>query len=182
MIKFLKKHKSNIIFIIVIVFIMMPTTKEWLIKTMSFSPSVNTEEIVLKDYQWSLKAINGELLNFSELKGKVVFVNFWATWCAPCRAEMPAIQALYTKYKDDVAFVFISQESKAEVLPFMEKYNYNLPIYSAATRIPNKLNTSNSIPNTYVISKKGKIVIHKTGAANWDSKATYKIMDTLIAE
>lgn len=178
--KLIKKHWSNIVFVVAIILVLNPTTKEWLIKTVAFSPSVDTEKIVLENYRWQLEGLDGEKLDFSDLKGKVVFVNFWATWCPPCRAEMPAIQNLVDKYKDDIAFVFVTQESKEVVLPFMKKYKYDLPVYRSLTEVPNKLNTTNSIPSTYVISKKGEIIINETGAVNWDSKATFKIIENLL--
>ncbi|MEI6866835.1 TlpA disulfide reductase family protein [Flavicella sp.] len=182
MIKFIKKHWNNILFVGVIFFVLNTSTKEWLIKTLAFSPSVSSKEIVLRDYNWRLDGINTENIEFSDLKNKVIFVNFWATWCAPCRAEMPDIQMLVNKYKDKVAFVFVTQESEKEVVDFMKKYNYDLPVYHSVTSIPKELNTTNSIPNTYVINKKGKIVIHETGAVNWDSDTFFELMEALLKE
>jgi len=180
--KSIKKQWSNIVFGIAIVILLHPTSKEWLLKTISFSPSLNSKQKVLSSDIWKLKGVNTEDVSFEELKGKVIFVNFWATWCPPCRAEMPAIQNLYDVYNDDVAFVFVTQESNEVVSSFFTKNQYNLPVYNSASSIPAELATTNSIPATYVINKNGKIVLSKTGAADWDSDKTKKIISDLLSE
>ena len=105
----------------------------------------------------------------------------WATWCPPCVAEMPSLQDLYNDYKDQVVFVFVTSEGAEKVTPFMEKNNYNLPIYNMMSKEPDLLSTQ-SIPTTYLINKKGEIVIKKTGAANWNSTKVRNQLDELIKE
>jgi len=85
-------------------------------------------------------------------------------------------------YNDDVAFVFVTQESNEVVSSFFTKNQYNLPVYNSASSIPAELATTNSIPATYVINKNGKIVLSKTGAADWDSDKTKKIISDLLSE
>lgn len=182
MVKLIKKHGSNILFGIAIILLLNPTSKEWLIKTVSFSPSVNSSSAMVSDFDWKLKGVNTKDTSLESLKGKVVFVNFWATWCPPCRAEMPAIQNLYDKYKDEVAFVFVTNESFEVVHPFFEKYGYNLPVYNSNSHVPKELNTTDNIPATYVVNKNGEIVISETGAVKWDSDTTYEIIDALLLE
>lgn len=123
-------------------------------------------------YDFSLDQLDGETLNFEDLQGKVVFINFWATWCAPCVAEMPSINGLYEIYKDnpDVVFVMINVENEeGKVRKFLKKKKFSFPIYFPnASRIP-KVYTSESIPTTFVLDKEGFIAYKKIGMASYDA-------------
>ncbi|PID69137.1 MAG: thiol-disulfide oxidoreductase [Flavobacteriales bacterium] len=176
---------SNIIFLVLIALLLFHTpTKSFILRLIAFSPSLEEVEnrAVLSDYNMALKGLNTKDINLSELKGKVVLVNYWATWCPPCIAEMPMLQNLYNTYKDDVAFLFITTDKKETVNQFFSDNNYNLPTYNMMSNPPVELNTTNSIPVTYVIDKRGNIVIEKVGAADWDSKKSKKIFNQLLAE
>ena len=146
-----------------------------------FGPSIeeesNRKSIAFED--WSLKDLDGNTLNFNDLKNKVVFLNFWATWCPPCIAELPSIQDLHDDYKDKIAFVLISSEKSEVVKSFKNKKGYNLNSYSPITAYPDDFNIR-SIPRTFLISKTGEIVIDKSGAANWNSESVPQQIDTLI--
>ena len=179
-----RKSISNIIFIIAIAVLLYPPSREWFMRQIAFSPSIESvkETEKLDTYNWSLNGLNTESLNFNKLEGKVVFVNFWATWCPPCRAEMPMIQKLYNDYNDKVVFIFVTAESKGTVETFFNKNNYNLPVYNSVTMPPAKFTETNSIPATYLIDKKGNIRINETGAANWNSDKVRNLLDTLLLE
>lgn len=133
------------------------------------------------DYQWLLQGQDGNSYSFSDLQGKVIFLNFWATWCPPCIAELPEIDALYEAWGDKVVFLLVSNQEAPEVEAFLEKRGYgkDLPVYYPATALPDALQYS-ALPTTIIISKEGKIVTRKTGAANWNSKATEKIFTELL--
>ncbi len=179
-----KFSTSNIIFLIVAALLLYPPSREWFQRQIAFSPSVNTveESEKIDTYNWSLNGLNTEDIHFSDLKGKVVFVNFWATWCPPCRAEMPMIQKLYNDYKDRVAFVFVTNENWPTVKKFYSKNSYNLPTYNSISSPPNKFSETNSIPATYLLDKEGNILIKKTGAADWDSDKVRSLLDELITK
>lgn len=147
----------------------------------SFSPSVNNEEdrARIDSYQWRLVDIEGIPFDFEKAKGKVVLVNFWATWCPPCVAEMPSLQELYDDYGDKVAFLFVTNDAKEKVAPFMEEKGYTLPIFHETSKAPDQL-VSRSIPATYLIDKEGNIVIDKVGAANWNSDKVRSTIDALL--
>lgn len=123
-------------------------------------------------YDFTLDGLDGKVLNMEEQRGKVIFINFWATWCAPCVAEMPGIQSLYEQFKDDpnVIFVMINVESKRpKARKFIDKKEYSFPVYYPnASRIPG-VYSSDGIPTTYVIDKEGYIVYQKTGMASYDA-------------
>ena len=156
---FNKKNISNIVFVIAIGLLLYPPTREWGMRQLAFTPSVENSENaeILDSYNWDLKGLNVESVNFNEFEGKVIFVNFWATWCPPCRAEMPMIQKLYNDYKDKVAFVFVTNENWNIVKPFFDKNGYNLPVYNSISLPLQKFTETNSIPASYLIDKSGAI-------------------------
>lgn len=152
-------------------------------RVISFSPSETSKENrqILNNYNWNLKNLDGEIVNFSQSKGKVVLVNFWATWCPPCVAEMPELQELYKNYKDEVDFYFVSTESVLKLNLFLDKKGYLLPVYIQREKAPTLIET-NSLPTTFLISKSGELVIKKTGAASWNSDKVHQIIDDLLME
>ena len=179
---FLIKHKSNILFIAFILILLNTPLKEVLLRQFAMSPAISEVENKISNYDWELRGLNAQNLDFERLKGKVVFVNFWATWCPPCRAELPMIQELYNDYKDKVAFVFVTNEKWNVVSSFFKKNTYELPVYNSITSPPAEFLKTNSIPATYVLDKSGNIVIEEVGAADWNSAKTRKILDDLLKE
>ncbi|MEJ8803381.1 TlpA disulfide reductase family protein [Pontibacter sp. H249] len=116
--------------------------------------------------------LNGKQVSFESLKGKVVFLNIWATWCPPCIAEMPNIQKLYDKVgSDKIAFVMLSVDEggMAKVKKFINKKGYTFPVYMPASQFPQEF-YSNAIPTTFIISPEGKIVAKQEGMADYDTK------------
>lgn len=140
------------------------------------------EEKTVARYDFSLDGMDGSTLNFEEQRGKVIFINFWATWCAPCIAEMPSIENLYEEFKDNpnVVFAMINVESnRSKAKKFINKKEFTFPIYYPnATRIPG-VYSSDGIPTTYVINKDGYIVYTKVGMASYDSDKFVKFINTL---
>src|SRR5690606_8772185 len=109
--------------------------------------------------------LNGKAVDFESLKGKVVFLNIWATWCPPCIAEMPNIHSLYKKMDPNkVAFVMLSVDEggMAKVKKFVDKKGYTFPVYMPASQFPQEF-YSNAIPTTFIISPEGKIVAKQEG-------------------
>ena len=133
-------------------------------------------------YDFTLSKLDGDTLDFEDLKGKVVFINFWATWCAPCVAEMPSINSLYKIYEDnsEVVFVMINVENKEEkVRKFIKKKEFSFPIYLPnASQIP-RVYESKGIPTTFVIDKDGYIAYKKVGMANYDADSFVKFIARL---
>ena len=179
--KFTKKTISNIVFVVIIGLLLYLPTKVYFIRLISFSPStIDVEEREsLKSYNWNLKGLNTHNIDFNETKGKVVFINFWATWCPPCIAEMPSVQSLYDDYKDKVTFIFVSNEDWSTIDNFYKLKGYNLPTYNKLSNIPEQLK-SKSIPATFIIDKKGNIVTDKKGPADWNSTKVRELLDELI--
>lgn len=183
---FFKKNWSNILWVLAIVLLLVPQTgtpiKAAIQRLFAFAPDSLPEEeqLTLDTYQWPLKTLSGKEVNFVESKGKVVVVNFWATWCPPCIAEMPALQNLYDNYNDKVEFYFVSNESAEKLKAFMQKKGYELPIYIQEYAAPEAIQ-SNALPTTAVIDKSGKVVLLETGAKAWDDPEFYSFLDDLLS-
>jgi thiol-disulfide isomerase/thioredoxin len=124
----------------------------------------------------------GKTFTLSSLRGKVVFLNFWATWCPPCRAEMPSINTLYGQFKDDKNVVFLTVDTDGnykKAKSFLNKKQYSLPLYVADSQIPGEL-LGRSIPTTVIINKKGQIAYRQEGAADYGNKRFIEYFGTFI--
>ncbi|PKD19102.1 thioredoxin [Salegentibacter salinarum] len=123
------------------------------------------------DFSMSLINSKGENVAMEELKGKVIFMNLWATWCPPCVAEMPGINKLYKDIdKDKVAFVMLSiDQDFQKAIDFNEKKGYDFEIYRSNGPIP-QMYSSQSIPTTYVIDARGNLVLTHMGMGDYDTK------------
>lgn len=173
--------------LVVVVLLLFPQTsmplRVFFTRIIMSSPSeIETSEVQsISDYNWNLVNIKNEPLSFQKSKDKVVFLNFWATWCPPCVAEMPEIQDLYTRYGDSVDFYLITHEAPEKVNAFLSKKGYNLPIYFSNQSPPAPLEIQ-SIPRTLIISSDGIVVVDETGAADWDSEKVHQLLDELLLQ
>ena len=147
------------------------------------SPSVIDEDKreLVSNYNWQLQDIDGSSVNFNASKDKVVLINFWATWCPPCIAEMPSLHDLHDDYKDKIDFYFVSNEEVEVLNEFLKKNNYSFKVHIPKTKYPEAFDVS-GIPRTFLIDENGNIVIDKTGAANWNSDKVRSQIDALLAE
>jgi thiol-disulfide isomerase/thioredoxin len=147
------------------------------------SPSMIPEEKQISleegDYDWLLHDEDGAEVDFQQFREKPVFLNFWATWCPPCVAELPEIQKSWEKHGASVAFLLVTNQEPSVVKAFMEKHGYKIPVHYAASVAP-RVFEHNSIPTTYIISEDGKIVVLKKGSVNWDSRGTDRVFDFLV--
>lgn len=152
-------------------------------RLLSSSASVLKTELQLsvENYDWEMMGANGQTFNFEQARDKVVFINFWATWCPPCVAEMPSLQILYNEYGDKVMFLFVAQDGAEKVTSFIDHKGYDLPVYFSITEAPSLL-SAKLLPTTYLLDKNGKIIIAETGAADWNSQKTREILDKLLLE
>ncbi len=155
--------------------------KVWVNRVLSFNPTPVEErkQEVLSSYAWPLEHREGGVYDLNNANGKVVFINIWASWCPPCVAEMPDLQDLYNDYNEQIVFLFIARDRKADVSNFLEKNQYDLPVYYEIGAGPAQL-SSNSLPTTYILDHQGKIIVSKTGVAAWNSMATRELLDGLI--
>ncbi len=143
--------------------------------------SAPLQKITEKDYQWSLNTPDGEQVFLGDFKQQVLFINFWATWCPPCRAEMPGIQKLYEKYGERVKFLMITAEEPGVVKSYLSKNSYTFPVYLQKYKAPAVFRT-NSIPATFIVDASGGIVLSHKGASKWNSGKIEHLLDELIAQ
>ncbi|MFA5620665.1 MAG: TlpA disulfide reductase family protein [Weeksellaceae bacterium] len=130
-----------------------------------------------------LKGYNGTAdANLTDFRGKVVFLNFWGSWCPPCVEEMPSIQQLYEEKGDEVAIVLVTMNDKPEkFVPFLQKNNYTMPVYEAKSLLPKAL-MPGSFPTTFIVNKKGEVVKKEVSSKDWNSPETHQMLNKLLRE
>ena len=194
----IKKHSpfiSNILTGLLVVFviamILSPDVKGWTIQNLmkiGFFQPANPEDHPVKSINISaldtpvlFRDSTGKTVNLADLKGKVVFLNFWATWCPPCRAEMKSINQLHKTLQNQANLVFLlvdvdSDYGKAK--KFMDRKEYTLPIYEPASSMPDVL-FNGSLPTTIILDKKGNIAFRQEGAIDFTNPKISRFLITL---
>jgi thiol-disulfide isomerase/thioredoxin len=180
---------QNIVFAIIIILLIIPQTRQSLqvilhkgLSYINQSTLIDRNERNHVTYSdWNLKSDTDTIINFKDTRGKVVFVNFWATWCPPCIAEMPSLQSLYNDYNDKVLFIFSTSDDFETIKAFKEKHKFSFNVYRHSRNIPKELETS-SIPRTFIINKNGEIVVDESGAVDWNSEKVRSQLNQLLAE
>ncbi|MDZ7689748.1 MAG: TlpA disulfide reductase family protein [Balneolaceae bacterium] len=120
-----------------------------------------------KANDFTAKLMSGESFQLSAQKGKVVLMNIWATWCAPCHDETPDFVDLYEQYRDQglvVLGVSIDEQGRSVVKPFMEKYSVTYPMVIDDGTIMEKYGPTMGIPTSYIINKQGNLEYFSVGA------------------
>ncbi|NDP27392.1 MAG: TlpA family protein disulfide reductase [Flavobacterium sp.] len=150
-------------------------------RLLAFSPKTIelSDQKKLSTYQWQLMDSKGKTVSLEEFKGKIIFINFWATWCPPCIAEMPTMQKLYADYHDKIVFLFVTTDSFEKANAFLAKENLNLPIFQPVSNPPLEMESS-TIPATYLIDQQFNVVLSKIGTADWNSDSFRKKLDDLL--
>lgn len=132
-----------------------------------------------------IDARSGKKITGSELKGKVLFINFWATWCPPCRSEIPSIENLYRAFfsNDDFLMITIAyRDEPAAALDYLKSGGFTFPVYID----PDEKSAMNygvtGVPETYIVDKKGKLRKKVIGPAEWDSPEEKALILSLLKE
>lgn len=155
------------------------TVQRLVLSTGILQPDIESQKSKKTSYNLTLKSAKTGLVDVSEFKGKVIFLNFWATWCPPCIAEMPDINDLYGKTADSVVFLMVSLDEQPEkALNFIERKQFDFPVFFPASKIPVEL-SSQSIPTTFVIDRSGNIVVENRGMAKYDTKKFRELLLSL---
>lgn len=187
-----KSNLSNLAFFVALIFFILSTdAKSWVIEGLMkvgfFQPNVTQDSSKSSaKANLNLQFINneGKLLSLDDLKGKVVFMNFWATWCPPCVAEMPTINAFHEKYKNNKNLVFLMVDvdgNFTKSVKFMQRRKFDLTVWNAASAIPADY-LNQSIPTTVILNKKGDIVFKHEGGADYENKDFQQFIEKLTTE
>lgn len=193
----LKKNWSTALLVcLFIILLISPDAKAWLMRQIISTGLLNSKieekniekpkekEVLALSENFNVKDEDGKITNVSELKGKVVFINFWASWCPPCRAEFPSIQKFYDKYKgnDKVVFLTINLDDDPKVGKlYLEKEQFTIPFLTPNGNIPSEY-FSGSLPTTVVLDKTGKIRMHHAGMADYSKDSFYEEINQLLKE
>lgn len=124
------------------------------------------------DYSGRFVDMEGKPVNLADFKGKTVFINLWATWCPPCRAEMPHIEDMYQKVKDteNLEFLMIALDKEFEKSKkFIDDKEFTFPVVHASYGLNQSLQ-SESIPTTLVVNPSGEIIFYQEGMSNFDTE------------
>jgi thiol-disulfide isomerase/thioredoxin len=163
--------------------------KSWLIMGLMmigfFKPDIHQSKPGVKPEHapaMLVQSIDGKLIDLQHQKGKVVFINFWATWCPPCLAELPSINTLYQKVKADTNIVFVTVDvdnNLAKSTQFLKDKGYTFPVYAGdEAHVPNSL-FGEGIPTTLVVDKQGNIVFRHLNRANYADEEFIKFISDL---
>lgn len=133
---------------------------------------------------FTLQDSEGNIWTLSELKGQVVFVNFWATWCPPCREEMPSMQRLYNRLPKDKfkMLAILSRDKPEEAEKFAAKHRITLPILYDRDNTAGPKYGLTGLPETFIVDKYGVLRNKYIGPAEWDSPRFEKLLRSYIAE
>ena len=158
------------------------TLQGLVLKTGIIKPDTSSGEAIAQaSYSFRLLDSNGNTVEGASLRGKTVFMNFWATWCPPCIAEMPDINQLYNDLQgeENIRFVMVSlDEDFSKALNFVTRKGYDFEIYQFASPVP-QVYESQAIPTTYVLSPGGEIMVKKEGMARYNSDSFRKYLRSL---
>ncbi len=144
----------------------MNTTITVFLLAMSIGFLVDATAQQQKAPNFSLKSADGNTYQLSQFKGKVVLVNFWATWCGPCRREIPDFIEAYKNYKSqglEIIGVSVDQDGWTKVTPFVAQNKINYPVVLMDDKVIANYGNFNAIPTTFIVDKSGNIVDTHTG-------------------
>jgi peroxiredoxin len=133
---------------------------------------------------FSLPDLDGHLHRLSDLRGNVVFLNLWATWCPPCRMEMPSMERLHQRLRGkDFVMLAVSEDETgaAAVQPFVEEMRLTFPVLlDTEGTLPSRYGVT-GYPETFLIDRDGRVVHHTIGPEDWDSEPVYQFLQKLLA-
>jgi thiol-disulfide isomerase/thioredoxin len=176
---------SDLVFYLLIIAVLVPWSRTFLIRSILIKPGFKEESEIVRlkpeDYNLILEDQNGKIVNLADHRGEFIFISFWATWCPPCRAELPSIFNLYELYGDRISFFLVTTEDSRKVKEFIDENGYDLPVYFQKSSGSDLLNAT-SYPTTYIISKEAEILVKKKGAAKWDSRGVKNRIDELLRQ
>lgn len=163
--------------VFLIIYIFSQQNSDDAVKKMPVVVGFNAPSIELID------AKTGNKVTSSEFNGKVVFINFWATWCAPCQEEMPSIEKLYNHFKDNKDFMLLTILFRDDVdaaFKYINKNRYTFPLMLDKGFKAAKAYGVTGVPETYIVDKKGVLQKKVLGPHEWDSEEVITYISDLL--
>ena len=149
------------------------------------APDPEEMEVTNVDFESNMlffQDLEGNEFSLRNFENKVLFINYWATWCNPCLAEMPSMAELYNQYKenDNIVFLYLSKEDTNTIIDYIPKDDSlgQLPIYKVVT--DDDLFSTRGIPTTFIVNRNGEIVIKDVGSAVWNDQSVVDYLDKLL--
>ena len=128
--------------------------------------------------------LENNIFTIQDFNGKNLFINYWATWCNPCLAEMPYMAELYENYKgeEDIIFLYLSREKLEVIKNYIPKDEslQQLPIYKIIT--DDEFFATSGIPTTFIVNSDGEVIVKDLGSAFWNDESVFKFIDNLIGK
>tara|TARA_B100001029_G_scaffold64998_1_gene52653 strand:+ start:1392 stop:2024 length:633 start_codon:yes stop_codon:yes gene_type:complete len=150
------------------------------------APSLEDMEVTTIDFESNMLQftdLDNNIFTIQDFKGKNLFINYWATWCNPCLAEMPYMAELYEKYnnEENIVFLFLSREKLKTIKNYIPKDEslQKLPIYKIIT--DDEFFATSGIPTTFIINSSGEVLVKDLGTAFWNDESVFKFIDNLVS-
>lgn len=177
------RDKLTLILLLVVAYLVLQRLG-YMLSAPAISPGeVRTRQPFPIDFR--LPDLRDQPIRLSDLRGRVVLLNFWATWCPPCRAEMPSMQALYQDYREkgfEILAISSDVKGKETVAPFVERLGLTFPMLLDPRNVVGTQLRVRGIPTSYVLDKQGRIVGLEIGARDWNKAAMRRLLERLLAE
>ena len=149
------------------------------------APTIEEMDINLVDFDINLlqfEDLEGSQFSLRDFKGKTLFINYWATWCNPCLAEMPSMVELYNQFKDnqDIVFLFLSKEDRNTIIDYIpkDKTLAQLPLYKIIT--DDELFSTRGIPTTFIVDSAGEVKVKDVGSAIWNDQSVVDFLYNIL--
>lgn len=134
---------------------------------------------------FEIENLAGGKTGLEDYKGKIVLLNFWATWCMPCRAEMPGMETIWQKYKDQglvIAAVSVDEGSRGRIETFSKLFDLSLPILLDPESKVSDLYKVSNMPTSFLIDRDGKIISRIVGTDDWTSPEAIQLVEKLLSQ
>jgi len=149
------------------------------------SPDPKNRPITKVDLETNIlqfEDLEGNKFSLRDFEGKTLFINYWATWCNPCLAEMPAMAELYEEFKDNdnIVFLYLSKEDMDVITNYIPKDEslQKLPLYKVIT--DDELFKTRGTPTTFIVDKSGEILVEDVGSAAWNDEKVVNYLKSII--
>ena len=133
----------------------------------------------------AFRDVSGKRYVLAELQGSVVFINFWASWCQPCKEEIPSVQDIYARFRGDRRFRMLTvlyKDDYGKAMEYLKENHYDFPVLTDIDGVTAKAYGVTGVPETYIVDKKGILRERVIGPADWSSPQTVSLIANLLNE